>query len=74
MSVASQGVSVKMASAILTAMFPHKYTVLDFRSLDAIGVENFESIRLYLHYLTACKNMAKRYGVTLRDFDRANWQ
>lgn len=61
-----EGVGVKMASAILTAMFPHKYTVLDFRSLHAMGVKNGESIGLYLHYLRACLYGAAIRGNTTR--------
>jgi hypothetical protein len=68
------GVGVKMASAILTALDPERYTVLDVRALEALGVKNGGSVNLYIQYLEACKNMAKKYEVTLRDFDRSNWQ
>jgi len=68
------GVGVKMASAILTAIFPERYTVFDFRALEALGVENTENVDAYALYLEACRSMAKQYGVKLRDFDRANWQ
>lgn len=68
-----EGVGVKMASAILTALFPNRYTVLDVRALEAFGLGNGDSVRLYLLYLRACRNMARKYGVELRDFDRANW-
>jgi len=65
---------VKMASAILTAMFPTLYTVCDFRASDALGQEDFSSLRYYIEYLEACQRLAAQYGVLLRDFDRANWQ
>jgi hypothetical protein len=68
------GVGVKMASAILTAIDPKRYTVLDFRALEALGVEDSEDLNLYVQYVEACRNMAKENGVSLRDFDRANWQ
>ena len=68
------GVGVKMASAILTAMFPTLYTVCDFRASSALGVKDYSSLRYYVAYLAACREMAVRYGVSLRDFDRANWQ
>ena len=29
---------------------------------------------LYIFYLAACRDMAARYGTSLRDFDRAKWQ
>jgi hypothetical protein len=68
------GVGVKMASAILTAMFPTFYTVCDIRASAALGQKDYSSLRYYVAYLTACRRMAAECGVTLRDFDRANWQ
>ena len=68
------GVGVKMASAILTAMFPTLYTVSDFRASAALGQKDSSSLRHYVAYLAACREMAALYGVSLRDFDRANWQ
>jgi endonuclease III len=68
------GVAVKMASAILTAMFPTLYTICDFRASHALGVKDYSSPRYYVAYLAACRGMAARYGASLRDFDRANWQ
>lgn len=68
------GVKIKMASAILTAMFPTLYTVCDFRASRALGVKDRSSLRFYVAYLAACREMVKEYGVSLRDFDRANWQ
>jgi hypothetical protein len=69
-----KGVGVKMASAILTAIDPERYTVLDFRALEALGVKNSENLNLYIQYVKACRSLAEKYGVTLRNFDRANWQ
>ena len=68
------GVGVKMASAILTAINPERYTVLDFRALEALNVKNSENVDFYVLYVKACRSMAKKYGITMRDFDRANWQ
>jgi hypothetical protein len=68
------GVGVKMASAILTAIDSKRYTVLDILALQALGRENSESVTLYVRYVEACGSMAKKYGVTMRDLDRANWQ
>jgi hypothetical protein len=68
------GVGVKMASAILTAIDPERYTVLDFRALEALGERDTDDVDFYVLYVEACQRMAKSYGVTLRDFDRANWQ
>lgn len=69
-----EGVGVKMASAILTAMFPELYTVCDFRASEALGAKDGNDVDFYVVYLDACRRMAKEYGVTLRDFDRGNWQ
>ena len=68
------GVKVKMASALLTSMFPQLYTVCDFRASEAMGVDDRNDVAFYVAYLAACREMAKKYGVSLRDFDRANWQ
>jgi hypothetical protein len=69
-----KGVGVKMASAILTAMFPELYTVCDFRASEALGVNDGNDVNFYVAYLKACREMSKKYAVTLRDLDRANWQ
>jgi hypothetical protein len=68
------GVGLKMATAFLTAMFPTIYTVCDIRASEALGQKDYGSLRYYVAYLAACRRMAAAYGVTLRDFDRANWQ
>jgi len=68
------GVGLKMASAILTAMFPTLYTVCDFRASHALGQKDFSSLRYYIEYLAECRAMAAQYRVSLRDFDRANWR
>ena len=63
-----------MASAILTAIDPERYTVLDVRALEALGVKNSANVDLYIRYVEACRSMAMKYGVKMRDFDRANWR
>ena len=69
------GVEVPVASAILTAINPERYTVIDFRALEALGTDTTDrTIDFYLFYLAACRDWAIRYGANLRDFDRALWQ
>jgi hypothetical protein len=69
------GVRVPVASALLTAIYPESYTVIDKRALHALGVEtNDISTELYLAYLDACRKLAGRYHVELRTFDRALWR
>jgi hypothetical protein len=64
-----------IASAIMTAVDPSRYTILDFRALFSLGVErSFNSVGFYLAYLTACRRIASTAGVDLRTLDRALWQ
>src|SRR6266852_5957168 len=42
-----KGVGLKMASAILTAMFPTIYTVCDIRASQALGQKDYGSPRYY---------------------------
>lgn len=70
-----QGVRVPMASAILTAIDPFNYTVIDVRALDTLGVHvSVNLAKLYPSYLEFCAQKAKSYGMSLRDFDRALWK
>jgi hypothetical protein len=69
------GVEIPVASAILTAITPERYTIIDYRALEALGVENgYLSIEFYLTYLSRCRELAKLNHVTLRELDRALWQ
>ena len=69
------GVDVRVASAVLTAVDPTRYTILDFRALEALGVSvAYYSVDLYLTYLSFCRGLSERVGVSLRDLDRALWQ
>lgn len=72
---ALNGIGIPMASAILTAINPARYTVFDYRALESLGVENWpESIRFYVAYLNACRKLASVHGKSLRNLDRALWQ
>ncbi len=69
------GVDVPVASAILTAIDPQRYTVIDFRALEALGSKTTDrSVNLYLEYLQACRALAEEHEINLRDLDRALWQ
>jgi thermostable 8-oxoguanine DNA glycosylase len=70
------GVGVPIASAILTTMFPEKYTIIDFRALESLGVVKAptDSIRYYVSYLAKCRELARKHKVSLRTLDRALWQ
>ncbi len=69
------GVDVPVASAVMTAVAPDKYTVIDFRALWSLGVERvpWHSVVYYLRYLAACRSIAARAGTDLRTLDRALW-
>jgi len=70
------GVNVPVASAILTAINPQKYTIIDFRAVESLGVRDGStySIDFYLGYLRKCRELAKRCNTSLRTLDRALWQ
>jgi hypothetical protein len=77
------GVDIPVASAILTAIFPERYTVLDFRALEALGYAR-RDVRFYEEYVAFCKRLAESNVVTpqselpaptpLRALERALWE
>jgi hypothetical protein len=82
-----KGVGLPVASAILTAMFPDRYTVIDFRALEALGHDQ-AGIEFYRKYLEFCRLLSGALAETgklevqadhpapteLRVLDRALWQ
>jgi len=77
------GVDLPVASAILAAIFPERYTVLDYRALEALGHARHD-VRFYEEYLAFCKRLADSNIVRpqselpaatpLRTLDRALWE
>lgn len=77
------GVDLSVASAILAAIFPERYTVLDFRALEALGHARHD-VHFYEEYLAFCKRLAESNIVKpqdelpaptpLRTLDRALWE
>lgn len=61
------GVQVPVASAILTAIFPERFTIIDFRALQALGVGASVTVNvdLYLLYLKVCRRLACDNNVSL---------
>jgi len=53
-----QGVDIPVASAILAAIFPERYTVLDYRALEALGHARHD-VHFYEEYLEFCKRLAE---------------
>jgi len=69
------GVGIPVASAILTLINPDRYTIIDYRALESLGVTDWpDSVEYYLGYLAACRELARRYHKSLRTLDRALWQ
>jgi hypothetical protein len=77
------GVDLAVASAILAAIYPERYTVLDYRALEALGHARHD-VRFYEEYLSFCKRLAESNIVTpqnelpaptpLRALERALWE
>jgi hypothetical protein len=77
------GVDITVASAILAAIFPERYSVLDFRSLEALGHAPHD-VHFYEEYLAFCKRLAESNIVKpqgdlpaptpLRTIERALWE
>ncbi len=77
------GVDLPVASAILAAIYPEHYTVLDFRALEALGHSRHD-VHFYEEYLAFCKRLADSNIVKpqselpaptpLRALDRALWE
>jgi hypothetical protein len=71
-----QGVGVPTASTLLHFAFPDDYPILDVRALESLGVRSRSTypVSFWLAYLEACRELARRGGVSLRTLDKALWQ
>ena len=69
-----RGVDLAIASAILAAIDPSRYNVLDFRTLEALGHER-HNVEFYNEYVTFCRGRAllwkRLHGYLLRFGRRA---
>ena len=70
------GVKWPTASVFLHFAFENKYPILDFRALWSLREEvptqyNFPH---WWQYVTACRKIAKRASVSMRDLDKALWK
>lgn len=73
-----EGVGVRMASAIMTAVRPQTFTVYDVLAHAAlkelkVGWDYRNRDFGYWSYVQACHRLADQLGVSLRDLDRALW-
>jgi hypothetical protein len=78
-----RGVDIAIASAILATIYPDRYAVLDYRSLEALGHARHD-VQFYAEYNTSLKRLAE-CGVVkpqedlpaptaLHALERALWQ
>jgi hypothetical protein len=78
-----RGIDMPIASAILAAIAPERYNVLDFRALEALGHERHD-VEFYAEYVAFCQRLAERGLVKpqkdlpgptpLHALDRALWE
>jgi hypothetical protein len=54
-----RGIDMSVASAILAAIFPESYAVLDFRALEALGHARHD-VEFYEDYVAFCRRVAER--------------
>ena len=52
-----RGIDLPIASAILATIAPERYTVLDFRALEALGHPR-HNVEFYVEYVAFCKHLA----------------
>jgi hypothetical protein len=56
--VSLRGIDIGIASAILAAIYPERYAVLDFRALEALGHARHD-VRFYSEYNAALRRLAE---------------
>jgi hypothetical protein len=81
--VGLRGVDISIATAILAAIYPERYAVLDYRALEALGHARHD-VQFYAEYNAFCNRLVEcgmvkpqedRPGPTpLHTLERALWQ
>ena len=73
---ALKGVQWPTASVFLHFLFIDKYPILDFRALWSLGetAPHEYSFLLWLKYVEACRDIAQKSKVTMRELDQALWK
>jgi hypothetical protein len=81
--VALRGVDIGIASAIMSAIYPERYAVLDYRALEALGHARHD-VRFYAEYNATLRHLAECAVVTpqgdlpaptpLHALERALWE
>ncbi len=69
------GVRIPTASALLHFCHSERYPLIDFRTLEALGISRrgYLPLSLWVQYAQTCRELADTHGVTLRELDRAMW-
>ncbi len=78
-----RGIDISIASAVMAAIYPERYAVLDFRALEALGHARHD-VHFYTEYNNALKHLAEcgivnpQEGLpaptVLHALERALWQ
>jgi hypothetical protein len=74
--MALHGVSWGTSSVLLHLAHRDRYPIIDFRALEALGVEKTLTctLPLWFAYVAKCRELASDAGVNMRTLDRAMWQ
>ena len=70
------GVGLRTATAILHWLRPKEFPILDFRVVGALGEtepKSWEDVAYYSRIAARVRELATKYGVSLRELDRALW-
>jgi thermostable 8-oxoguanine DNA glycosylase len=70
------GVGLRTATALLHWMRPEEFPILDFRVIGALGEKepkSWEDVAYYSRIAARVRELARKYGVSLRELDRALW-
>jgi len=70
------GVGWLTASVLLHFGHRERYPILDYRALESLSSSepNQYTFPFWWDYVTTCRGLADRYGVSMRTLDRALWQ
>jgi len=70
------GVNWPTASALLHWLHPDEYPIMDFRALWSLSYSKPPryDFAFWQDYVSYCRELAKRCGVSVRTLDRALWQ
>jgi hypothetical protein len=71
------GVSWPTASTVLHFAHQDPYPILDYRALWSLSIEKqpqFYTFEYWWDYTKFCRDLAEKYGLSMRVLDRALWQ